>query len=120
MQAEGSCALYRAFENDCFAGQTKSNTIADSLAVDVPKGGFYALKQLKRYGGRCITVSDDEILEAQKQLASEAGLFAEPAAAAALAGFLKAKAGLRPQASIVLLITGSGLKDIAAAARKVS
>jgi threonine synthase len=87
--------------------------------VDVPRGGYYALKQLREHGGSCVTVSDNEILLAQKELASECGLFAEPAAAASLAGFLKVKDTIPRNSAVILLITGSGLKDIVSAEKGV-
>jgi len=118
VQSEGSDAIARAFETGKFT-PVAAKTVADSIAVDIPRNGYYALKQLQQYNGRCLTVSDDAILSAQKELSSVAGLFAEPAAAAAYAGFLKMKAELPTDSTVVLLITGSGLKDIDAAMTKI-
>lgn len=115
VQAEGSNAICRALETGDFAAPLPSKTVADSIAVDIPRGGLLALKYLKRYRGRCVIVSDDEILSAQKELASSSGLFAEPAAAAAFAGFLREKENLSKDCRAVVLLTGSGLKDIQAA-----
>ncbi|MBI9103137.1 MAG: threonine synthase [Spirochaetales bacterium] len=112
VQAEGSAALVRAFENDGFTPPVPSTTLADSISVDVPRGGYLALSKLKKHDGRVVTVSDDQILEAQKHLASKSGLFAEPASSAAWAGFMKMKGELESSASVVVLLTGSGLKDI--------
>ncbi len=119
VQADGSQAISRAYLTGDFSGPVKSNTLADSLSVDVPRGGYYALKQLREHGGSCVTVSDHEILLAQKELASECGLFAEPAAAASLAGFLKAKETIPRNSTVILLITGSGLKDVVSAGKIV-
>jgi len=118
VQAEGSNAIASAFERGKFVS-FDAHTIADSISVGIPRNGYYALKQLKRYGGKCVTVSDDAILAAQKELSSKAGLFAEPAAAASYAGFLKIKKELPKDAPIVLLITGNGLKDIDSAMAKI-
>ncbi len=118
VQAQGSNAVYQAWRKGHFR-KVASHTIADSIAVDMPRNGYYTLQQLKRYQGRCITVSDDEILCAQKELSSQAGLFTEPAAAAAYAGFLKIKQIIDQQATIVILATGNGLKDVDAAAKMV-
>ena len=112
IQAEGSSAICRALAAEDFAVPRTSKTLADSIAVDVPRGGYLALKYLRRYNGRCLTVSDDEILVAQKELASTSGLFAEPAAAAAFAGFLKQREDLPAKCRVVVLLTGNGLKDI--------
>lgn len=116
VQAEGSAAIYQALIKGKFHKKS-SRTLADSIAVDVPRGGYYALRQLQRYAGKAVTVTDTSILAAQKKLSSAAGLFAEPAAAAAYAGYEKLKTELPGYAGIVLLITGSGLKDIDAAAK---
>ena len=62
-----------------------------------------------------MTVSDDQIIQAQANLSRTTGLFTEPAGAAAFAGFLKAAPRLDPDALIVVLTTGNGLKDSASA-----
>jgi threonine synthase len=118
IQAEGSNAVVRAMETGKFS-PTPSRTLADSISVDIPRNGYYALKQLKNNGGACVTVSDQEILLAQKDLASTSGLFAEPAAAASYAGFLKIKQSIPKDKKVVLLITGNGLKDIDSAKKGV-
>lgn len=112
VQAEGSCAISMAFKEGGFNKSYRSRTIADSIAVDIPRNGYYALKYLKAYGGRCVVVEDSEIIGAQKELASTTGLFAEPAASASFAGFIKVKDDIPSSSRVVLLITGSGLKDI--------
>ncbi|MDO9548954.1 MAG: threonine synthase [Candidatus Marinimicrobia bacterium] len=118
VQAEGSNALARAFESGKFT-PIDAQTVADSISVGNPRNGYYALKQLKQYNGKCVTVSDEAILEAQKELSSKAGLFAEPAAAASYAGFLKMKDEMNKNATIVLLVTGNGLKDIDSAMKTI-
>lgn len=119
VQAEGSCALSRAVENRGFTPPVPSDTLADSISVDVPKGGYYALKQILKYGGRAFTVSDREIIDAQKDLSTWTGLFVEPAAAASYAGYLKVRESIPREESVVLLVTGSGLKDIETATKGV-
>ncbi len=118
-QAEGSSALARALASGSFGAPVASSTLADSIAVDVPRNGAYALSKLKKYGGRAVVVSDDEILEAQRMLSSRAGLFAEPSSSASLAGFLKTRGEIDPSSTVVLLVTGSGLKDLKSAALAV-
>lgn len=120
VQAEGSDAITRAFRQGDFGAPIAAHTVADSIAVDVPRNGYHALKQLQTYGGRCVTVSDEAILDAQHRLAASTGLFAEPAAATALAGLLAARDEVPAEATVVVLITGNGLKDIDAALRKVA
>jgi threonine synthase len=118
VQAEGSAALARAFEAGTFRREA-SSTVADSISVDVPRNGFHALTQLKEHGGQVVRVSDEAILTAQARLSRSVGLFTEPAGAAAFAGFLAAQPRLPADAVAVVLATGNGLKDTAAASRSV-
>jgi threonine synthase len=110
VQAETSDALTRAYQTGKFTN-IPTSTVADSICVDVPRNGIHALAQLKEYDGEMLTVSDDEIIQAQAKLSSSTGLFSEPAGAAAFAGFQKASSGLDPNAVVVILTTGNGLKD---------
>jgi len=93
---------------------TPSNTIADSISVDIPRNFHMAAGYITKYHGQTITVSDDDILRASSILAKNTGIFTEPAAATAFAGFLDYKNRyLIPKASTnVVLLTGSGLKDL--------
>jgi len=118
VQAEGSDAICKAFQRGEFT-ELDAHTVADSISVGIPRNGYYALKQLKQYNGKCVTVSDDEIIDAQKELSSKAGLFTEPAAAASYAGFLKMRQKIHKDATVVLLATGNGLKDIDSAIKGV-
>jgi threonine synthase len=124
VQASGSDAICRAMESGDFDGQAESRvraakTVADSISVDTPSNGHLALKNLKAFGGHCFRVTDEEILSAQKELSSTCGLFSEPAAATAYAGFLKQKAALDSNETCVVLLTGNGLKDINSATAKI-
>jgi threonine synthase len=87
--------------------------------VDAPRNGVFALAKLKRHGGAGIIVSDEEILEAQVLGSSRSGLFAEPSSACALAGFIKARPLIGKGETAVVMLTGSGLKDIKNAAKAV-
>jgi threonine synthase len=78
------------------------------------------LKQLKKYGGRVITVTDDYIIQVQAELSRCTGLFTEPAGAAAMAGFLKIEPDIARDETIVVLTTGNGLKDISTASRGIA
>lgn len=121
IQAEGSSAIFRAVQNKGrFETPISSTTIADSISVDIPRNGYYACQQILAYQGKCLLVSDEQIIHAQKELATESGLFAEPAGATAFAGFLKARTELPADANVVLVITGSGLKDIASAMKGIA
>ncbi|MCD4736466.1 MAG: threonine synthase [Bacteroidales bacterium] len=96
-------------------------TIADSISVDFPRNFYMAKDYLEKYKGEYISVTDAEILSAVRILASNTGLFAEPAAAAAFAGVLKYNtlAKIRTGSNNVVLLTGSGLKDIKTAIKDV-
>jgi threonine synthase len=121
VQAEGSAAVSNAFH----AGTetitpVSAQTLADSISVDLPRDGVRAVRAAKETGGTYVNVSDDEILKAIVQLGS-AGVFAEPAGAAAYAGLAKAVASglVGSEDPILVLNTGSGLKDVRAAMQAV-
>ncbi len=115
VQAKESDNLVRNLDNTKFK-IVKSTTIADSISVDIPRNFYMAQKYIRDYKGEHLSISDDEILQASSILSKNTGLFAEPAAAAAFAGFLAYEnAGTLPAGSNnIVLLTGSGLKDIKA------
>ncbi len=122
VQAEKSAAIANAFA----AGTEKiqpvnATTIADSISVDLPRDGLRALQAVKESEGYYITVSDEEILAAIPAV-GKVGIFIEPAAAAAYAGMQKAVRtnNINPDAPVLVLCTGSGLKDVRAATQAVS
>ncbi|NNK95040.1 MAG: threonine synthase [Desulfobacterales bacterium] len=110
VQAETSDALHRAYISGSFE-KLPTSTVADSICVDVPRNGIHALAMLRKFNGEMMTVSDAQIIQAQSYLSSSTGLFTEPASAAAFAGFQKAAPRLDPDALVVVLTTGNGLKD---------
>ncbi len=120
VQSEKSANIFNNYQNDDFKCVAAS-TLADSISVDVP-ANYYMVKQfLSDYESDCITVSDEKILEASKILSENTGIFSEPAAACAFAGMLKySQAGSIPAGSnACVLLTGSGLKDLASAQKIV-
>ena len=117
VQAEGSAAVSNAFHAETEAIKPVSaKTIADSISVNLPRDGVRALRAVKETGGTYVNVSDDEILTAIAEL-GKAGVFAEPAGAAAYAGLIKGagSAVVGAEDPVLVLNTGSGLKDITAA-----
>jgi threonine synthase len=113
IQAEGSSNLVDNIGKKEF-NYTPSSTLADSISVDIPRNFRMAEKYLLQYKGKTLKVSDRQILQASRQLAAQTGLFAEPAAAAAFAGYLAANdVSLIKKGDVnVVLLTGSGLKDL--------
>lgn len=121
VQAEGSAAIARAYDSGTqIIEAVRAVTVADSICVDMPADGPRALRAVRDTGGSYITVGDEQILRAVAELGG-AGVFAEPAAAASYAGCLQAlESGLiRISDPVLILCTGSGLKDISAVQRAV-
>jgi threonine synthase len=122
VQAEGSAAVANAFS----AGVEEiipvaADTLADSISVDLPRDGVRAVRAASQTGGAYLTVSDAEILAAIADL-GRAGIFAEPAGAAAYAGLHKAlnQAIIGREDPVLVFNTGSGLKDVNAAMQSVA
>jgi threonine synthase len=117
VQAEGCCPVNRAIENNTAIEKMEENTLADSIAVGVPRNGDKALAAIRESKGITVNVSDDEILAAMRLLGKNAGVFGEPAGVAGTAGLVKIAAnGLIPQdALVVSIVTGNGIKDVASA-----
>ncbi|MFP4482667.1 MAG: threonine synthase [Thermovirgaceae bacterium] len=91
----------------------KPETVATAIRIGRPVNGPRARWAVKMSGGAFFAVSDEEILDAQKLLASEEGVFAEPASCAGIAGLSKmAEEGrLKRGTRVVAVLTGTGLKD---------
>jgi threonine synthase len=125
VQAAGSDYLVQAFENDedvLTKAPIAADTVADSISADLPRDRIKALAAVCDTDGAFLRVSDDEILAAIPTLARGSGVFAEPAGAAAYAGLVAAvERGLvGADDRIVVLNTGSGLKDVASALKAVA
>ena len=121
-QAAGSPAVYNAFiDHKTEPGTVQAKTIADSISVDLPRDGVKALRALKESAGDAVLVSDQEILNAQQKLAAGQGIFCEPSAAAAYAGLLKYQElnKLNSTDRVLILLTGSGMKDLTAAEKGI-
>ena len=120
VQAEGSDSIKRAFESGTDVQPVSGKTIADSISVSLPRDGMAAVMAIKDSEGFAVSVTDAEILAAIPRIARGSNVFAEPAAAT-YAGLLKAvKEGrVKENESVVLLISGNGLKDIQSAMKSV-
>ncbi len=113
VQAAGAAPVTAAFRSGAALVPVEPRTMADRIAVGVPRNWKKAVDAVRESGGTMVNVSDDEIREAMRATGSLAGVFAEPAAAASVAGLARAvKDGVVPRrASALAVITGNGLKD---------
>jgi threonine synthase len=121
VQAEGSAAISNAFHgNTETIIPVSAKTIADSISVDLPRDGVRAVRAAKETGGTYVNVSDAEIIRSIAEL-GRVGVFAEPAGATAYAGLVRATASgvVGGEDPILVLNTGSGLKDVRAAMQAV-
>ncbi|HPP88157.1 MAG TPA: threonine synthase, partial [bacterium] len=122
VQAEGSAAISNAInKNTKVIEAVKANTIADSISVDIPRDGELAVKSVLESQGGAVTVSDNEILSAIKEVARLTGIFGEPAGVTGYAGLKKLLNAnkLKESEKIVIVVTGNGLKDVASAQKSV-
>ncbi len=122
VQAAGAAPITEAFLHHRPMQPVEPNTIADSIAVGVPRNWKKAVMAIEESGGTMINVGDDEILDAIHYTGRLTGVFAEPAAATAVAGLKRAiSEGLVPRSCRALaVVTGSGLKDVRAARHAVA
>ncbi len=115
VQASGCCPINTAAAKGTLSWEPQEeNTIADSIAVGVPRNPVKAIRAITESHGVTVNVSDEEIMAAMRLLGREAGVFAEPAGATGTAGLKKAiEQGLiEKDASVVSVVTGNGLKDV--------
>ena len=114
VQAEGCCPLNRAIQTGEPWQPMEENTLADSIAVGVPRNPDKALNAIRASHGVAVNVSDEEILAAMRLLGRTQGVFGEPAGVTGIAGVKKAlELGLiSPDSTVVSIVTGNGLKDV--------
>ena len=114
-QAEGCCPLNRAIETGEPWHPMEENTLADSIAVGVPRNADKALMAIRESNGIVVNVSDEEILAAQGLLGRTCGVFGEPAGVTGTAGVKKLceQGVLGKEDTVVSVVTGNGLKDVA-------
>ena len=116
-QSTKSAAISNAIDNNDYS-EFNATTRADSISVGLPANGRMAAGYVKESKGWTVRVSDEEILDSQIDLTAKAGVLSEPAAACAWAAFKKDKdhfvSELGEDAVAVVLLTGSGFKDMKA------
>jgi threonine synthase len=119
VQARGCQPIKRAWETDRPVVTVTPETMADSIAVGHPRDALKALRAVRRSGGFMLAVSDEEILQAMRLMASKIGIFGEPAGVTGFAGLIQAlSAGrLEKNERVVVVMTGHGLKDVEGALR---
>jgi threonine synthase len=114
VQAHGCAPIVRAWEGQRATAEFFQNaaTVASGLRVPGPLGDRLILRMLRQTEGTALTVTDDEMLVAGKELASLEGIFAAPEGAATLSAARRlATAGwIKPQETVVLFNTGTGYK----------
>lgn len=123
VQAENASTLKKVYERGepLSPMREEVSTIADSIAVGNPRDVVKACIYLKEVDGKLISVSDEEILGAVKELAAYTGVFSEPAGAVTLAGLKKLmdQGEVQNTDSVCLVVTGNGLKDVEAISKRV-
>ena len=122
VQAEGAAPITTAFRTGEPMRPIEPHTLADSIAVGVPRNWKKAVLAVAESGGAMIDVSDEEILDAMRSTGRLTGIFAEPAAATSVAGLRLALAEgtVGRRSSVVAVITGNGLKDVQSARSAVA
>ena len=114
-QAEGCYPINRAIANNEDWYPMEENTLADSIAVGVPRNAVKALNAIRESNGLVVNVSDEEIMAAQKLLGTTCGVFGEPAGVTGAAGLKKLceQGVIGENDTVVSVVTGNGLKDVA-------
>ena len=114
VQAEGCAPIVRAWEGHKNSAEFFPNaaTIASGLRVPGPLGDLMILSMLRQTKGTALTVTDEEMLEAGRELASMEGIFAAPEGAATVSATRKLAASgwIKPEETVVLFNTGTGYK----------
>lgn len=123
-QAQGCAPVVEAIKerSEIIVPVKQPQTIAKSLAIGNPADGYYVIEAVNESGGWGEVASDEEIVEAIKQLAKTEGIFTEPAGGVTLAVAKKLIEGeiIPKEESIVVCITGNGLKTQEAVTKSIS
>jgi threonine synthase len=122
VQSDGCAPFVEAYREHRELRETEENTIADSIAVGIPRNPIKAQLAIEKSNGTWIAVSDQEILKSMALLGSSEGIFGEPAGVTSLAGVINAVSQgiIKKSESVTVIVTGNGLKDIVNASKAVS
>ncbi len=118
VQAAGAAPLTKAFDAGAESVERMvANTFADSINVGMPRNPTKALRAVRASGGRYVNATDDRIRAWIPKLARNTGVFGEPAAVTAIAGVEEAVAAgiIGPDESVLVVVSGNGLKDVRSA-----
>jgi threonine synthase len=114
VQSSGCAPIVKAWDEGSVVSEMWSNafTIASGLRVPKPYADYLILDILKKSGGTAVTATDPELLDATRHWAKVEGIFAAPEGAASLVAYRKLRASgfFKPDDTVVLFNTGSGLK----------
>src|SRR5215471_4171804 len=114
VQAEGCAPIAKAWKEERATSEFFPNaaTVASGLRVPGPLGDVLILRMLKQTSGTALTVSDEEMMQAGRELGSLEGIFAAPEGAATVAAVRKLAASgwIKPNETVVLFNTGTGYK----------
>ena len=121
VQAIGVAPIADAYRTGQLDRDEGGHTYADSINVPVPRNWRKAVSAVRESDGEFVAATDEQIMDAVRLTGKLSGVFAEPAAAAAVAGVAVAREQgiLNDESNVVAMITGNGLKDIAGALRAV-
>ena len=119
VQSTGCCPFVDAARENRDLIPAEENTLADSIAVGVPRNPKKALRAVSASNGAWIAVSDEDILATMGILGRSEGIFGEPAGVTASAGVMRAvrQGIIKPNETVTTISTGSGLKDVKNALR---
>lgn len=121
VQSAGCDPVARANKDGRLDRSGRGDTYADSINVAIPRNWRKAVNAIRESNGAFVTATDEQIMKAAASTGRLTGVFAEPAAAAAVAGIGAARETgiLGPDADVLAFITGNGLKDVAGALKAV-
>lgn len=121
VQSTGCCPLVDAFLEDRPWRPAEEKTLADSIAVGVPRNPDKALQAVRESGGLMVAVPDEAILDAMRELGRTSGIFGEPAGVTGMAGLkvLVNNGIIGTAEKVVAIVTGNGLKDVRNAIKAV-
>lgn len=121
VQSTGCSPFVNAAKSGEPLKEADENTIADSIAVGIPRNPIKALNAIKFSKGEWISVTDEHIIKAMALLGKKEGIFGEPAGVAAIAGIEEAIARgiIKKDETVTMVVTGNGLKDPANAQKAI-